>query len=505
MYKVFIVEDEPFIIEGLYDIIDWASFGLEIVGHAENGKEALDALQLKPVDILITDISMPIMNGLELIAAARALRPELKVIILSGYNEFNYLKEGMKLGIENYLLKPINLVELQSTLANTIEKLNEYKVENAWNKYDSRIIQDNILYRFMTGQIAGNEFMERVHFLQLDFDKPYILVAIIRSERFIPGLFDYVVSETEEDRSIIPFRDMDGDIVLIFTLSEMSQGHEDAAAKLLKLKEQLLDHEPLRYSLGTIESLPEQAALSYTHAKKAQEYFLIYRDKAIMDYQELPIVQGIHHGLPVDWPEYSKLIIAKEKYLLFARIDKDFQRIQTIEGMTPTYIQSIAIEMMIRFKIKLKEITNRDQADLYEKGFEQVMNAFGIYELVSAIKEVAGLTVDLLIRDVKSPVIQQVLKDIEELYADEISLKTLSGKYNIHPVYLGQLFHKETSESFAEYINKYRIEQAKEMLKSTHFKVHEIARKVGYWETGYFYKQFKKYVGISPTDYKGLL
>jgi len=505
MYKVFIVEDEPFIIEGLYEIIDWTSLGLEIVGHAENGQEALEAFEHRPVDILITDISMPIMNGLELIAALRITRPNLKVIILSGYNEFNYLKEGMKLGIENYLLKPINLLELQATLENTIESLNESQAESALKEYDSRIIQDNILYRFLTGQIAQKEFLERMDLLQLNFAKPYILVAIFRAEHALTDLYERILQSTKPQQWIVPFRDMDGDTVLIFTLNEVEEGRKAAISELLALKEQLQEYEPIRLSLGTVESLANQAELSYRHAKKALEYYLIIRDKAIIDYNELPIIQGIHHGFPIEWPEYAKLIVAKEKYPLFARIDKDFQRIQTMEGMTPSYIQSIAIELMIRFKIKLKEITNREQADFYEKGYEQVVQAWGIHDLVAAIKEVAGATVDLLIRDVKSPVIHQILKDIEEQYAAEISLKTFSGQYNIHPVYLGQLFHKETNESFAEYINKFRIEKAKELLKDTQLKVQEVANKVGYWETGYFYKQFRKYVGISPTDYKGLL
>lgn len=161
MYKVFIVDDEPFIIEGLYDILDWASFGLEIVGHAENGRQALEALASIPADLLITDISMPVMDGLSLIAEARKLHQELKVIILSGFNEFDYLKEGMKLGIENYLLKPINVEELESTLRNTVEKMNSMKSDELYDAFDMQILKDNTLYRWLTGQIGEAEFRER--------------------------------------------------------------------------------------------------------------------------------------------------------------------------------------------------------------------------------------------------------------------------------------------------------------------------------------------------------
>ncbi|WP_285229350.1 response regulator [Paenibacillus polymyxa] len=188
MYKVFIVDDEPFIIEGLYDIVDWSSFGMEIVSHAGNGQAALQALTSQPVDILITDISMPLMNGLDLIREARRVKPELKVIILSGFNEFEYLKEGMQLGIENYLLKPINVEELESTLSNTASKLDHTLSPQADDAYGIQILKDNILHRWLTGQIAATEFEERAQFMNLSLDAPDVAVAILRDKGQVPGM-----------------------------------------------------------------------------------------------------------------------------------------------------------------------------------------------------------------------------------------------------------------------------------------------------------------------------
>ena len=161
--------------------------------------------------------------------------------------------------------------------------------------------------------------------------------------------------------------------------------------------------------------------------------------------------------------------------------------------------------MVIHFKMELKAIRHTEDQDVYNQAFQQIRSSVTLDDLEKAIQEVAEMTVGLLISDVRSPIVQQVLKYIHESYADELSLKMLGAHYHIHPVYLGQLFHKEINESFTEYINRYRIEKAKELLKTTHLKVHVIAKDVGYWEVGYFYKQFKKYVGISPTDYRGLL
>ncbi|WP_048747000.1 response regulator, partial [Paenibacillus sp. P22] len=155
MYRVMLVDDEPFIVEGLQDAIDWSAFDLEIAAVAGSGKAALEQLKRQPVDLLVTDITMPGMSGLELIREARGILPGLKAIILSGYNEFDYLKEGMTLGIENYLLKPVNFKELRATLAATAAKLDaeEEPPELALSEEELGILKDRILYRWMRGEI----------------------------------------------------------------------------------------------------------------------------------------------------------------------------------------------------------------------------------------------------------------------------------------------------------------------------------------------------------------
>ncbi|CAM4336211.1 response regulator transcription factor [Paenibacillus alkaliterrae] len=506
MYRVFIVDDEPFIIEGLYDIIDWSEFGLEIAGSAENGQDALALLMDLPVDILLTDISMPIMDGLSLIREARRFRPDLKVIILSGYNDFQYIKEGLKLGVENYLLKPINIDELQETLANTIDKLNATRADRLFSDYDIRILRDNILYRWLTGRIAPNELNERTDMLQIRLDRPYLVTAVLRTEDQFEPSYDAAQRLAVQDSSMLPFVDIDGDLVIVFMFEDPVAGKQEAIDKLLGMQKRLSSGQS-RISLGSVEAMGEGAPRSYANAKKAQEYFLLFDEPTILDYGLLPETGGTAHALtdPLDWPSYAKLIKAKDIDGLHQAIAAEFEQYQTLAGATPAFIQSMAIEMLIRFKMELKEIKQADQPELYKPGFVKVMQAETIDELAAIVKEAASLTVDSLMRDVKSPIIQLLLNYVHEHYAQALSLKSLGQQYNIHPVYLGHLFQKETNESFTEYLNKYRIGKAKEMLKETHLKVQEIATQVGYWETGYFYKQFKKYVGISPTDYKGLL
>ncbi|WP_408892738.1 response regulator [Paenibacillus taichungensis] len=501
MYKVFIVDDEPFIIEGLYDILDWSSFDMEIVSHAGNGQAALNALSAQPVDILITDISMPFMNGLDLIREARQLQPDIKVIILSGFNEFEYLKEGMQLGIENYLLKPINVEELESTLRNTASKLDHALSPQMDDAYGVQILKDNILHRWLTGQIAATEFEERAQFLNLSLDAPDVAVAILRTKGEVSGMFERVEGMLKEKSYLNVFHDIDGDIVIVANVHAGEDEEKRFMECLQVLSVALCEtHPAVLIGVGSLMRGLHHAPTSYQEAKKALQYVMIYPDLKVIDHAILEKGGSSASPFSIDWKEYAKLILSRNAELLAERIQVDFE--QHRDGVTPAELQNIALEVVIRFKMELEGIKHSDESAIYQRGLRLVLDSGTFDELVQALQQVGTETIQSLLQDLKNPIVNQVLQHIDKHYAEELSLKLLGAHYHLHPVYLGQLFHKETGDTFAEYINKYRIERAKEQLRNSNLKVHEIARNVGYWETGYFYKQFRKYVGISPTDFK---
>lgn len=498
VYKVFIVDDEPFIIEGLYDIVDWAAFGLEITGHAGNGQLALECLSSQRADILITDISMPILSGLQLIRELRRTQPELKVVILSGFNDFDYLKEGMKLGIDNYLLKPINTEELEATLQNIVTNLDRQRPGDA---HGIQVLKDNTLYRLLTGQIACREFEERAEFMGIQLDSPFIGVASLRTGPAQAGLFNVVEQRARETSGLTLFHDVDGDTVIIAELADADECIQAFRSWLGSLAADLIEEHPsLFIGIGSVAQGLKEAPASYREAKKAMEYVMVYPDLRVMDYVQLGANSGSTAAFAVSWNDYVKLMMTRNQEELIAKIRMDFE--QHSDGITPDELQHAALELVIRFKMELEQLKHTDESAMFGEGLHQVLSSTTLEELIVALQKVAVTAVQSLLQDMKNPTVSQVLNHIHTHYADELSLKLLGAQYHLHPVYLGQLFQKETGETFAEYINKYRIERAKEQLKHTTFKVHEIARNVGYWETGYFYKQFRKYVGISPTDYK---
>lgn len=180
MYKVLLVDDEPFIIDGLKQIIDWEEYGMEICGTAANGLEASHRLETNPADILITDIRMPKMNGLELIRHLKSRNSATRFIILSGYDDFEYLKESIQLGIENYLLKPVNQEELLATLVTTIRKIESDTNRTLNLPKDIDIIRENILFRWVANLIMPAELLERSSLLGIDLENTQYCVCVLR-------------------------------------------------------------------------------------------------------------------------------------------------------------------------------------------------------------------------------------------------------------------------------------------------------------------------------------
>lgn len=224
MYKVMIVDDELLILDGLKKLIDWEKLGLNIVNTAVNGEDAVEKFISNPVDIIITDINMPKMNGLKLIKNIKNINSKTKFIILSGYDEFEYAKEAIPLGIENYILKPINEEELESTLKNTIDKLDSNLELPILEEEKLRILKDNILYRWINGDISSYELKEREFILGISLDFSKYLVSILKlKEKQIKNrceIYNLIEKEIKKIPNCVTFNDLENNIIFIYGSNE---------------------------------------------------------------------------------------------------------------------------------------------------------------------------------------------------------------------------------------------------------------------------------------------
>ncbi|MCM0647326.1 response regulator transcription factor [Clostridium swellfunianum] len=509
MYKVMLVDDEILILDGLKELIDWETLGLEIVNTSLNGEEALKEFTEVNPDIVITDISMPKMNGLMLIKEIKAISDRTRFIILSGYDEFNYAKEAIRLGIENYILKPINEEELEATLKNTIEKLKLSSKLPVLEKKKIEILKENILYRWVTNNISSYELKEREFVLDIKLGLSFYMAGIINLKKCdnhkTYEIYLAIKDLAEKMLDCSVFRDLDNNIVIIYGSNDYETINKDFQDMIESVETILEEKYSIFYfiTLGSIENGHENAHKSYQTASKIQDYLLIYGYNKIITYDMFSSMEGFIEDSQLDAKEFNKVFLSKDLESVETYIGKIFDNLTTQARITPEGIYDIAIKMIFlitQLSDELK-LPGWDKKENVKSLITEVLS----FKTTEEIKEVVLLKSREFINLVNeeqssiSPIVQQVISHIDKHYGEELSLKTLAQKYNINPSYLGQVFNKEIGESFSDYLNKIRNEKAKELLLNTNLKVNEIAVKVGYIDTSYFYRKFRDYFGISPN------
>ncbi|KQU24055.1 hypothetical protein ASG65_19160 [Bacillus sp. Leaf13] len=495
MYNVFLVDDEPFIIEGMRALVPWEDYGLKVVGEASNGSEAIKKLETCHVDILLTDIMMPIMDGLELISTLKERHPNTKYIVLSGYEEFEYVKKGMKLGIENYLLKPVNEQELISTLENSIEKL-----EKSTNNEEAyTILRDNTIWRCLNQDIDAKEWRERVELYSLEFDGQNLAVVLMQisdGEHENSSFFRKRVEELFQSVCII---NPDGELILL-----VSFNCEDGLKKKLdELNMLFAGYVSGKYhiNVGSFVCSTSELYKSYQRAKELSSYRLVLKESGLITDELTKQYTQASLSTSNELDDLKRYIVGSEQEKAFLWIKGAFDEInKSTKKVAPTIISGFAIEIVTSIQKDVSSHANDQTVGIVKR----ILEAYSIGILVDILIDfIEGIFRTLEQKpEHRSPIIQSVVQYIQEHFYEELSLKTLSYKFHINSIYLGQLFQKETGLVFSEYINHLRLEKAKQLLRGTHLKAGIIGKQVGYSDSAYFYKQFKKVVGITPSAWR---
>ncbi|THF75247.1 response regulator transcription factor [Cohnella fermenti] len=523
MFNALLVDDEPLILEGLRYIVDWEEHGFELAGMAESAAEALDLIERGAVDLLVTDIRMPGLSGLELIERVRERRPGMKFVILSGYNDFELVRKAATLGIENYLIKPVNKEELSSTLVNAAGKLEQARrqaVQQVYVREAIDVLRDNVLLRMATGTIGIHEFAEKSAFLRIGLDGPACAVAIIRrvkdnltgGDRSDPQLIAFAIrnicndvlaaAATGEGIGGYAVDDNDEDIVLLLAgaladeKSVVRLLHELASHCVQYLKQEVF------VSLGPPVENKFALAASYREAKDLADYSLVLADRGVLTSREAKAQQvGPGNPLQIDFDELQQALLAGDRDVVARHIRAVFAKLDGQEGTTPGLVHNVTVELLYRI-VHATNLSPRSAAasPLGRNGFlAGVLGRRTLGDIADAIAEAAD---DLLAQSAaRDSRIDEVLAYVNAHYAAELSLQHLSSVFHINAAYLGQQFKKETGKLFSTYLNEYRIAKAIELLQSSPLKAKEVAIKVGYSNPDYFYKIFKKITGSYPSEY----
>ncbi len=519
MLKAIITDDEQAILKGLSGIIQWEDYGIEIVGQASNGIEALQLIESLNVSILITDIQMPEMNGLALIKEAKRRGYPIKSIILSGYDDFEYVKEAIQLGIENYLLKPIVRDELCSTLMNLIEKINQELNQQNQLRSDSLILRNNILNRWLTNNISPSHLKERSDLLQIDLSGSQYLVCLfkilyedhhdISHRELINFASENICSEVLNTHGkVITFCDMNSHIVALFDgstdlVSDRVHAwlHECASAinKLLKCD--------VFITVGSRERNSEEVHRSYSAAVELMNYSLIMPPNSIADHAQIAKESFLNNErIDLDYDRFQQCLSAKNLDQALQYIDITFGKIVQFGDSALLRAYPIVMDLLFRVLNALHRIKINAETlfNVQDTMFLHFIHAKTLEELRDWLQSIVVKAIKKMDAEdeVSNPMIQRVLAYLETHFADNVSLKTIAYSFNVNAAYLGQLFIKENGETFSNYLNAKRIEKAVELLADPDLELHEISEKVGYANQSYFNLIFKKTTGMYPSKYR---
>ena len=537
MLKTFLAEDEIVVRENIKKMVPWEQYGFELVGEASDGEMALPLIKKLKPDLLITDIKMPFMDGLTLCKVVKKELPDIKIVILSGYDDFNYAKEAIGIGVEDYLLKPITKNAFLERLCEIRSRYEHEKSQREYYEQFHREMQEyeqNSSRDFFEGLISGTmdmgEMYERADKLGLDIvaEAYNILIFTLESENAAAGQ-----SETYSEWEVRAWEKIEGlfadhSYAMLFRNNVFSYGvlvkeQKDNPGKNTRdcvesIREILSDApagqpwfiaagEPVE-RLSNMKHSYNTAAQTYARRYLYDGHILYYRD---LKEEELAKDDG-RYLKKVDINAMDPAIIQKflgsglkEETGNFVR---DYFHAIGKEPMTSMVFRSYVI-LNVRFSVLsflnrmgycASALEESDTEDALEQGGASMEAAMAYAEKI--------LQKAIEIRDENSgnknrDILEHSIEYIKTHYMDEnMSLNAVAQVANISANHFSALFSQNIGQTFIEYLTGIRMEHAKELLRCTGKRASEIALEVGYKDSHYFSYLFKKTQGMTPSDYR---
>ncbi|WP_138263309.1 response regulator transcription factor [[Clostridium] hylemonae] len=534
MLKVLIADDEKKVCQLIVNLVEWKSFGFEIVGVVNDGISAYKFLQDNTVNVMITDIRMPGCDGMELIQKAKVLYPDMYIVIISGYSQFDYAQNAIRFGVEDYLLKPIRKKDLTATLEKIIEKCREEILDaQKWEDMQKRLEEneerlkgsflEDLLKR--PEKFGGFYSLERINGeYHYHFEDVCYQTFIIKA---IPGKR----KEDSDTRRILLQKGteivkcaldgmcneavtgvVDGDIYGILNGTEEEMHRITRKLKKVKLDilrlqdvfEEVQVYIGLGRETGSIREILESFE---TAGQSIQQRFYFGEDFLLKapqgeDYRE-EAGRIVDNGFKKRFLNYIEIIDLDG---IGGEMDDLEQKLSESPAKDGRLVASVYKEVLTLFYFGTHNY-NIEIPDQYPELLKHL-------EVLGTIHEAAGYLKRYMVHSlmhwieekkyVESRPIRLARQFIGENYYLPLTLETVSREIGFNPTYFSGMFKKETGKNFSDYLKEIRIENAKNMLLNTEQQVEDISFAVGYSDIKYFSRLFKKQTGVTPTEFRRL-
>ena len=529
MYRILLVDDEALIREGVSENVAWEKYGYEFAGGCENGKEALDFIVENPVDVVLTDICMPYLDGIELSERIHDTYPDVKVIILSGYDEFEYAKRAISYGVKEYLLKPITAQEMGEVLERLKQQMDEEQdKENKMSRMSSSyhkgqmLMYTNVLLHLIMGRERDVVIEQEMCSVGLELQAAVYRVAIIELDIYARrGRLD---EEQKKESALMAFvlYNISQEIVKRRGAGEVCQGKDNRtfilfhADKHVGFKEtvkqvcrdiivQINESMQLAVNIGIGNDAGKRKDIyvSYEEAEEALSYRYTLGGNEIIEMETIQKKRGQADMVKIlDW------IVLHVKENDKSKIQRDFFIIENILRDYCYDRQSAEniFQRILGLLGDLRRMSEMGQGCTSEEEIlRKVFSAGELAEAVDILNEYCINIAESLdnCKNVGGKKYAVLAMDyIAQNYTDyTLSLNSVCSYLNISTSRFSSIFKQVTGNTFMDVLSGLRMQKAKELLENTDLKNYEIAEKVGFNNPHYFSIAFKKIEGRSPTEY----
>jgi len=510
-YKVFLVDDDRFVRKGLINLIDWESCGFKVCAEADNGEDALEYIQLNDPDLVITDIKMPVLDGLELIKqTVESKKSPPNFIIITGYSDFKYAQRAVKYSVHDFILKPVDKDEIEETLKKVAEKHTK-KLQVDRNR--NNILATTAFNELLTGELEEDhrhDCMKKLNINQTT-GMAYMIIEV-NNVMVNAAKIREVINKTihgEDLHSPTLFREHGNNRIGILVKSEEIQqfnGNIVQFSEIIKTELMSSLNTDVSIYVGKIVNDPDEIKETYETAVKTLQFKYLeplenpinYGKTKVSAVNYIELDHGLYHTL-MEHIEENQISKIKNS------IDKMFEQFQEkafAKDAVRTSINRVVHEVV-------KTIQSMDGDEKNIPSLQTMINWDNLPRTLQKIKEIflefileAAILLNQLNKDSGKLNIRRIKKYVDTHYREDLTLKSIANQFFMNPVYMGQLFKKTYGLYFKDYLLQVRISEAKKKLRQTDMRIYQVAENVGFSNSDYFVTQFEKTTGMTPTQYR---
>lgn len=526
MYKLLIADDEAWIRERIVNTIDWSKVGAKVIGEACDGKEALEKVESLIPDIIITDIRMPCISGLEFIQELKQRGLNTEIIIISGYSDFDYAQKAVKFGVRDYLLKPVDDEELLRVVGKSIENLRKMKQVNTVLKdlekklaKNKPVLKERFYFELINGYINESTVESNLEYFEIQNNEKNYICFLVQLDQDVDAGKDAYLIQMGIKNVMQEFSSLLGDSQVIslqygetvsVISSDMQKSELEKQVEIMahRVKNVVFKLFQKSVTIGIGSALKDimKISASFFESRHALMYKSYLGNNSIYTIQNNNQVlrDTSKHRYSIDQITNAvNNVKCSEAFRLLDKLIKDVEA----NAIRPIDLKVMYVDIVFSIIKSSFEYNNINQGiPMFDiEFFNQINEIYNIDDFTCFLKEKIKLLIDYLDKSrhgSKRKVVQMALEFIKENYNKQITLTHIAEFVLLNPSYFCKIFKSEMGISFTKYLMNYRMEKAVELMEDPTLKIYEIAEQVGYNDVQYFTKIFKSVKGVAPTQYR---